>query len=96
MPNSSGFFPNILTKQEPISRVQCNSNIKFEPSNFRNSKIDIYNWFFQTLDDVKWKSDEFQSFIAQRDEQSLFWSVLHLMNWYYNVVQNLHVSKQVS
>jgi hypothetical protein len=46
MPNSSGFFPNILTKQEPISRVQCNSNIKFEPSNFRNSKIDIYNWFF--------------------------------------------------
>jgi hypothetical protein len=37
---------------------------KFEPSKFRNSKIDIYNSFFQTLDDVKWKSDEYLSFIA--------------------------------
>jgi hypothetical protein len=42
---------------------------------------------FQTLNDVKSKSDEYQSFITHQDLQTLFRPLYHLRKWLQYLVQ---------
>jgi hypothetical protein len=59
----------------------------FQQSYLRNTTFHNYIQDFQTVDDVNWKRDEYQSFIAPPVGQTLFWSDFDLTNWYYHVEQ---------
>jgi hypothetical protein len=59
----------------------------FEQSKFWISKNDNYMQVFRTLNDVKSKGDEYQSFITHRDVQILFRPLYHLRKWLQYLVQ---------